>query len=942
MSALFGGLGIVSVRTPVADWDWNKLPGEGEIRSLLFAFLFLVVFVVLAHLTNPSETSFRTFLTEQSFRQHLSRLDQSSEDAADADDYALPHTHKGLGFERPVHFANRASVSLRTPKHITHSFGILTVAAVVPDAHTRTSRADCAACTDDFEGASAAITDSWFVGAFGKWWRGGALDAWWLETMSKSKSEEGWTSGILGIKSLDRIASATGLSLSSYYSNRLFSRITPTSIRQPRGASSPQFPGSLRQRSLSPPPLPKSASLPLHTAPNLRSTSQQQQVQTLTVPTAAACDTIRGSTPALSRTSSTVCLDPSSPMISELLRQIGISKTTVEDLRNQLTDLQHAAAESHAGLQSELDEHRERRRQEEAARAELRARTKSIEDQRRAADAAKRDAEKRLKAAHTQRDHAAQRMAHLDKEIAKLRQRAAGDAAARRAGAEEAAVAEKEHAEQLAQKRKEIGIAEDVVAALNARARQLEEKIAAEKERLRRAREQAEARSLEQQATTILSHSVLTGEPASWGSLAVEPDHDRASSSPEGTDSSMSPRPKHLSLGSASNFSHSEPAENNQIALRAKGYSIFNDDLASLQHQQRSAVDVPFTPFGERDSDSSAPPSDPPITPLSSSLIPTSLIKSLDASEQFVRSDDDPIVGRETEVALRYAPLPPAPFELPHHASSLPIVLPGPDADDYDPFEVRPPPPRERADCFDTQRATFHRHAPEALQNMFVEEEPVVADKGVTVPRRWFSSSTSSTKDKDKEKPKRGLNPDAKVFSLARKKAPTIPLPGPHPATSGSALGSLHNASASLDTFDRLNPSIHASTGTPADAGHSLWSTISMRAFAPSPAEREALQRALGGSTNTSLDRLPTLSDVPGSLPATPPHVHAVAFPGPGPALDLGAFGLSTQPQRSSWLSNFGFMGSRKPKFSPWDDEETVMEKEGAGEQEKKLVVMEQ
>jgi hypothetical protein len=164
-----------------------------------------------AHLTNPSETSFRTFLTEQSFRQHLSRLDQqpADADAAAADDFALPHSHPRPGFDRPVHFASRAAVSLRTPKHVTHSLGVLTLAAVVPDAHARAARADCAACSTDLE--RAAVTDAWFVGAFGKWWRGGALDPWWLDSVSKGKADDAsWSSGILGIKSLDRVPPVNG------------------------------------------------------------------------------------------------------------------------------------------------------------------------------------------------------------------------------------------------------------------------------------------------------------------------------------------------------------------------------------------------------------------------------------------------------------------------------------------------------------------------------------------------------------------------------------------------------------------------------------------------------------------------------------------------------------------------------------------------------------
>jgi hypothetical protein len=48
------------------------------------------------------------------------------------------------------------------------------------------------------------ITDSWFIGAFGKWWRGGMIEAWYQDIVARSKDEESWTSGILTVKALDK------------------------------------------------------------------------------------------------------------------------------------------------------------------------------------------------------------------------------------------------------------------------------------------------------------------------------------------------------------------------------------------------------------------------------------------------------------------------------------------------------------------------------------------------------------------------------------------------------------------------------------------------------------------------------------------------------------------------------------------------------------------
>jgi hypothetical protein len=52
----------------------------------------------------------------------------------------------------------------------------------------------------------------WFVGAFGRWWRGGVVDSAWPPRPSPHSKgdEEGWSSGILNIKSLDQFEDFNG------------------------------------------------------------------------------------------------------------------------------------------------------------------------------------------------------------------------------------------------------------------------------------------------------------------------------------------------------------------------------------------------------------------------------------------------------------------------------------------------------------------------------------------------------------------------------------------------------------------------------------------------------------------------------------------------------------------------------------------------------------
>lgn len=248
MSVSIGGMGIISLRTPFIDI------ARAEFKTLLGTFIFALVLLVVgkqqfltetpsrsaksrastlprlegttpsrfststdhsflpaAYLTNPTETSFRTFLTEQSFRQHLSRLDYG----IDEEDAGLEEAVRVNGHYSPkrpppntsnnydnsnsaFHFANRASVSLRTPKHVFKSFGMFTVAALAPLANP----------TNDREGSSMA--DSWFIGAFGHWWRGGVVETWYHDLIARSKDEETWTSGIMAIKALDKLHEYNG------------------------------------------------------------------------------------------------------------------------------------------------------------------------------------------------------------------------------------------------------------------------------------------------------------------------------------------------------------------------------------------------------------------------------------------------------------------------------------------------------------------------------------------------------------------------------------------------------------------------------------------------------------------------------------------------------------------------------------------------------------
>ncbi|KAF5386035.1 hypothetical protein D9615_002492 [Tricholomella constricta] len=946
MSVSVGGLGLMSLRNPFAELVGMVL-GKTDL-SLHFSLVpqFLVH---ISYLTNPTENSFRAYLTEQSFRQHLSRLDDNADDdhkrqsssARPAKRTTFPTAHT-LSYDNssPFHFANRASISLRTPKHVFHSFGLFTIAAMVPLA--RTARLD--------ERENLIISDSWYVGAFGRWWRGGIIEAWYQDVIARTKDEESWSSGILSMKNLDNLTEYNGLPFSTKnLPPHLLSRGSPPKLRNRERSS--QRPAMLPARSSTPPPLPKSASLPLHTA-RLPSSVSDRPLPNSTQPilqnhTCLAADQVRLGSPLLSRSPST--LFDQSPRIAEVLRQITHSKATVLELRTQLSDCQLCASQSHDLLQGEVDSFRERKRQEDAAKLETKSRTKALDDSRRSAESLKKDAERKLKAAQNARDNATQRMDHLDKEITRLHQRLVSDEVLIHQSEENVSEDEKEIALALEQKKEEIKIAEDVVAALNQRARELEEKLTEEKERLPLLKERHQSRMLELSSHPgqVASHSD-SSTPWTSAGYALSQDAVNGPSTPDIRDRHLSStafeamnglgrRPsitvdtpvRSANLAQGTSTFNSSPtsvysnANATQAALRANGYSVFDDSILSAAPQQTSyPLSTVFSPFGDLDGSQPNGMSGV-VSPTSQSLIPSTLITSLENGVGFPRSfqsESDVYMDREwrNNNAPSYKQNVRSRSNDSHDldittVTTSPVSPQGFSGHsvEHDPFEVR----------FMTNEGDYrreygqdhqtHQLAPEHSMDMqraswvnrsnsdphpsyYTQEESdqPTSTAMTKAGRRWFSSAS-------KEKPKKGLNPDAKVFSLARKSPPRAFGPGPvfNVSPSGNSIAA---------AYDALNPNGLSSTAMPAPA--SVTGSFT-RVFAPSPAEREALQRALGGSTNASFERLPSLSDV-GSIPSSPSHVHAL--PAAVPQHTLSKL-------LPAWLQS---LPPRKANFSPWDDDE--------------------
>lgn len=582
-------------------------------------------------------------------------------------------------------------------------------------------------------------------------------------------------------------------------------------------------------RSSTPPPLPRSASLPLHITRSLPSAPERS----LTVvphqpqpqqPSHAVDAKVGASIPP--RSPST--LFDQSPHITQLLEQISTSKSSIADLRTQLVDCQSSASQNHASLQEELSSHRERKRIEDSSKLETKARMKTLEDSKRSAESVKRDIDKRLKSAQSVHDQTTRRIQSLDDETAALRDQIAADEEKLQTGVNEISCTERELADEIESKKREIREAESVIAALNRRAKELEDLLDEQREKIKKKKGLFENRKAERQARC----------------------------------SSWSPPQKGL-MDSSNGLLEA----NRQLECVPYQHQIRNTFTlnGSVRQQSSHGISIGHGLDGY--------PDEAPIAlPAGQSLIPSGLIASLDGTESTWRafqSDTDPYLEefrhKQGHEDLRMCRI----FDPSSKRSSL-------DGHGY-------------ASVYDSSGSTedmeFGRrlpwptasHGDDFWRSHLGREE----NDGAQHTRRWFPTLPM-------DKSRKGLNPDAREFNLM-------------PSGKGPSRPSFDNLNPT-----GLRPSMISSSST------STSDSLLLRAFAPSPAEREALQRALGGA-NTSFERLPSLSDVE-SIPSSPSHIHAL--PHHQHALNSHVNKL----QLPGWL--FTFPRGRKTQFSPWGDEE--------------------
>ncbi|PVG02491.1 hypothetical protein CPB86DRAFT_751191 [Serendipita vermifera] len=596
--------------------------------------------------------------------------------------------------------------------------------------------------------------------------------------------------------------------------------------------------------------------------------------------------------------------------IAKLQQEISKSQTAVQELRDQLVAFQSQALASHASLRLLLDEQRSKKKQDDSTRSELKMRTKTLEENKRHADAGKRDAEKKLKAAQAAHDSAANRMQRLATEMENLEKKMQKGEERLRKAKEEAQQLEGECNLDIEKKRASAKEIEEGVSTLSVKTKELEEILAKEKERLAALKEEVEkGREQHKQQHSAWMMAMQTqqqhqrNESAPLGPEVVDESGDQqqqssrpgfgpipnqvhesnplrihAISSPfnpfEASDSFAPPhrRPS----GEFVPMFESLPATNSASRLRSLSLGEVSSLRAPLVlnpklNESRSSLkpgDDGFSPFDVDDRERVLPMRDnssfTSLNMAAASLLPANLVNSIE-TESSVGSLNTNRDHPDTRTESRW------------RTSMWPFR-----SDNLSKSGSTPSDTTKRGfDPFESQRVA----PPKSFSPLETRLTAVETTKPSTqVMRRWFSRSTTASTSSEPistlEAPsqimsapeitpasKSRLNPDAKVFSLPKGRsllssALWTPVGVNMPPPTNIPPGPVHllqipehvSSITSTSSLPILTPAPPSTSTTTTSAPKPRFRSLFTSPFAPSPAEREALQRAL--EKNLSYDRI--------------------------------------------------------------------------------------
>ncbi|PWN22136.1 hypothetical protein BCV69DRAFT_133951 [Microstroma glucosiphilum] len=432
----------------------------GDPQTLVTGLLIITLIFTIAYSTKPSDASFQSYLTDLSLHQHLRHIrDQSRRSASPTNqpNPALPAEGKGKGssegaandvsaidtatgedwdpdqtYPHVLTFANRISVSLRTPPYIRHDYALFSIVMVAHPAiacpnlfpaRGNLKKVNAAKACTKCAAPDASIhhsRTSWYVGAFGTWWTG-AKDIRDKASIQDVKgqhhahpAEPQW--GVLDMRSGGDKKKRRRVSPQN---ERSLLRDGPTEDSQSTGTALSSTAKPARRKKQ--PHRLRTSQIPAQAPPRSSVLAQQQQRKTV------VDDTVRCRPEAVTQHDDSpaneveACGTPSPRSASADRSTVespssaidplnAAAEAAVDDLRSQLSSLKTSSEGTRQQLQSQLEDLRSRKRDEDIARSDLRGRMKTLDEGKRTAEAAKRDAERKLKTAQAVKENLEKRI----------------------------------------------------------------------------------------------------------------------------------------------------------------------------------------------------------------------------------------------------------------------------------------------------------------------------------------------------------------------------------------------------------------------------------------------------------------------------------------------------------------------------------------------------
>lgn len=355
-----------------------------DIQALLWAWTLVAILLLFAYSTNPSESSFRPFLTDLVFRERLRLL--NDQDAAEShaqngetngDAVTPSRKSDGKTFSSMLSntaypstpfaltFGSKVALSVRTPPFNRRDLGLLSIVTISQSMPLRS--ADHVSATATVSSGKNGTVDctSLFIGAFGKWWVCG-----------------------FGIPDLPSTRSQSVESTAKSGREELEENLTDVTDW-----------GVIEMRAVDPDVDHRRDSTSV-----LNNANDDLAVQPSSRRASAIEPAIRSASPAPSPTTKDVAApEADSEDCLSITALVSRSQSDIADLHDQLAQLKSASTRTCEALENDLEEVRARKKEEEKSRSEIKTRTKALDDSKRQVESSRREAERRLKAANTAR-----------------------------------------------------------------------------------------------------------------------------------------------------------------------------------------------------------------------------------------------------------------------------------------------------------------------------------------------------------------------------------------------------------------------------------------------------------------------------------------------------------------------------------------------------------